>query len=112
MVHEEVVSTDKDAKLVPCRVENFTGVHQEWKLVSNCALDIVSQLFREPAVLFKDKVNFKAAGGGGFRAHQDITAFSPEKYANRHISVLVAVDNVDTLDMGMSAHEGEVPLKF
>jgi ectoine hydroxylase-related dioxygenase (phytanoyl-CoA dioxygenase family) len=31
----------------------------------------VSELFGEPAVLFKDKLNFKLPGGSGYRAHVD-----------------------------------------
>jgi hypothetical protein len=30
----------------------------------------VSDLFGEPASLFKEKINFKLPGGGGFLAHQ------------------------------------------
>ena len=33
-------------------------------------MDVVSDLFDEPAVLFKEKINFKLPGGGGFLAHQ------------------------------------------
>ena len=31
----------------------------------------VGELFGEPAVLFKEKINFKMPGGAGFKAHQD-----------------------------------------
>ena len=34
-------------------------------------LDRVSQLMGEPAILFKEKINFKLSGGSGFAAHQD-----------------------------------------
>ena len=55
--------------------------------------DLVSQAFREPAVLFKDKMNFKGPGGGNFRCHQDATAYATEDLATRHISVMVAIDD-------------------
>ncbi len=31
----------------------------------------VATLFGEPAMLFKDKINFKLPGGDGFKPHQD-----------------------------------------
>jgi hypothetical protein len=76
-----------------CRVENFCKAHQTWGALSNGLLqDLVSQCFREPSVLFKDKLNFKGPGGGAFLTHQDATAYATDKLATRHISVMVAVD--------------------
>lgn len=49
------------------------------------------QLFGEPAVLFKDKINFKLPGGGGFAPHQDVQA-GWARYAALHITALVAID--------------------
>ena len=54
--------------------------------------DLVSQAYREEAVLFKDKMNFKGPGGGNFLCHQDATAYATDEFANRHISVMVAID--------------------
>jgi len=50
-----------------------------------------SALLGEPAVLFKDKVNFKMPGGGGFTPHQDIQP-GWDRYAPYFLSVLIAVD--------------------
>jgi ectoine hydroxylase-related dioxygenase (phytanoyl-CoA dioxygenase family) len=50
-----------------------------------------AQLFGEPAVLFKDKINFKQPGGGGFEAHQDVQA-GWSRYAGLHITALVTID--------------------
>ncbi|HSR63661.1 MAG TPA: phytanoyl-CoA dioxygenase family protein [Gammaproteobacteria bacterium] len=52
---------------------------------------VVSDLFGEPAVLFKDKINFKMPGGDGFKAHQDIQA-GWDTYAKLHITALVSID--------------------
>mgnify|MGYP005811594565 CR=1 FL=1 len=49
------------------------------------------QLFGEPAVLFKDKVNFKQPGGGGFEPHQDVQA-GWSRYASLHVTALVTID--------------------
>ena len=50
-----------------------------------------SALLGEPAVLFKDKINFKMPGGGGFTPHQDIQP-GWDRYAPYFLSVLIAVD--------------------
>lgn len=41
-------------------------------------------------MLFKEKINFKLPGGGGFLAHQDSVAYIG--LAKQHISAMVAVD--------------------
>ena len=51
----------------------------------------VSELFGEPAVLFKDKINFKLPGGDGFAAHQDAQA-GWDVYAPLHITAMIAID--------------------
>lgn len=75
------------------RVENFAPYHQGFRrlMAAPPLLGAVGQLLREPAVLFKDKINFKLPGGGGFDAHQDAQA-GWTAYASLHVTVLVAVD--------------------
>ena len=51
--------------------------------------DVLRCLFGEPAVLFKEKVNYKAPGGGGFAPHQDATAY---RFVDHHISVMAPLD--------------------
>jgi hypothetical protein len=51
----------------------------------------VSRLFGEPAVLFKDKINFKLPGGDGFKPHQDQQA-GWSTYADLFITALVSID--------------------
>jgi ectoine hydroxylase-related dioxygenase (phytanoyl-CoA dioxygenase family) len=65
-------------------------------------LQAASQLLGEPARLFKDKINFKPAGGAGYEAHRDGRFWwtSPDGtrlpgwdvYARDFISVLISVD--------------------
>jgi len=50
-----------------------------------------SALLGDRAVLFKEKINFKMPGGGGFTPHQDIQP-GWDRYAPYFVSVLVAVD--------------------
>jgi len=66
--------------------ENFMALATGDKMQGACG-----QLFGEPAVLFKDKINFKKAGGGGFESHQDVQA-GWGTYADLHITCLITVD--------------------
>jgi ectoine hydroxylase-related dioxygenase (phytanoyl-CoA dioxygenase family) len=51
----------------------------------------VGQLLGEEAALFKEKINFKMAGGDGFKPHQDSQA-GWDSYADFFISTLVSID--------------------
>ncbi|NIR29469.1 MAG: phytanoyl-CoA dioxygenase family protein [Gammaproteobacteria bacterium] len=75
------------------RIENFCPYHPGFEalLADGELLARVSELFAEPAVLFKEKINFKLPGGGGFQAHQDVQA-GWDAYATLHITVLVSID--------------------
>jgi 2-aminoethylphosphonate dioxygenase len=76
-----------------CRVENFIQYHEglERLIAGPRTLAMLSALFGEPAVLFKEKVNFKLAGGAGFAPHQDAPAFT--SFAQTlHITLMISVD--------------------
>lgn len=64
----------------------FRDLAASRELAGACA-----QLFGEPAVLFKDKINFKQPGGGGFEPHQDVQA-GWSRYAGLHITALLTID--------------------
>jgi len=51
--------------------------------------DVLASLFGEPAVLFKEKINYKYPGGGGFAPHQDAPAY---RFVDHHVSCMVPVD--------------------
>ena len=55
------------------QIENACAAHPELQAfaVGDEILTAVSQLFGQPARLFKDKINFKLAGGAGYDAHRD-----------------------------------------
>jgi hypothetical protein len=89
LIHYELASSS-DTKIM-CRAENFLAYHDKLsELCQTLIQDIVSQLFKEAAVLFKEKINFKLVGGAGFAAHQDTPAYIG--LAKDHISALVAID--------------------
>ena len=75
------------------RVEDFCPYHEGFSALFNggVLLRSVSELFGEPAVLFKEKINFKLPGGDGFKAHQDVQA-GWDAYAGLFITTLVSID--------------------
>jgi len=76
------------------RIENFCQYNDGMNLLLNGAklLGIVSELFGELAVLYKEKINYKLPGGAGFAPHQDISAGWWMYGQTLHISCLVAID--------------------
>lgn len=80
-------------KRVLSRIEKFTDYHESLDrfVHADKMLSRASELLGEPAVLFKEKVNFKKPGGGGFAPHQDIQP-GWDDYAKYFISVLVTID--------------------
>ena len=102
--------TTGDSPRILCRVENFTQHHPGLDALIRGAgtLDIVRQLMGEEAILFKEKINFKKAGGAGFAAHQDAPAFAT--FGHRyHITMMVAIDDA-TVDNGCLEFAPPVPV--
>ena len=75
------------------RVENVLPYHEKFRVLATGPKmqGICAQLFTEPAVVFKDKINFKLPGGDGFEAHQDVQA-GWARYASLHITALITID--------------------
>ena len=87
--HEK--SLKDPAKKLISRIEYIHPFHAGFRELGDVLLEPVGQLLGEPAVLFKEKVNFKMPGGDGFKPHQDSQA-GWDKYADFYISVLVCID--------------------
>jgi hypothetical protein len=92
MVYYEDSLVESGKRIVQ-RIEDVTPFHPGFEEMFNRsrASAAVSQLLEEPAVLFKDKINFKLPGSDGFKAHQDVQAGWVD-YARYHISMLVSID--------------------
>ena len=91
MMYFENSQTDPDTRMLN-RVENFAPYHEQMATLFDTDLRAAcSRLFEEEAVLFKEKINFKLPGGGGFEAHQDAQA-GWERYASLYITATVIVD--------------------
>jgi ectoine hydroxylase-related dioxygenase (phytanoyl-CoA dioxygenase family) len=105
---------------VLCRTENFSPFHQRVRdiICSPKVLTAISQLLEDEAAIFKEKVNYKAPGGGGklllsdfaykvhrptlavvgFPPHQDAPAYTQLGVAF-HVTMMIAVDPM-TIDNG------------
>ncbi|HJO74095.1 MAG TPA: phytanoyl-CoA dioxygenase family protein, partial [Rhodospirillales bacterium] len=70
--HEKSLKGDS-ADLIS-RIENIAPFHAGFEELSRVLKAPVAQLLGEEAALFKEKVNFKMAGGDGFKPHQDSQA--------------------------------------
>jgi hypothetical protein len=107
------VSQSRPGERLLNRIENFAPFHPELSalLQGEPLVGAVSALLGEPAVLFKDKINFKLPGGGGFEAHQDAQA-GWNSYASLFVTVAVAIDRATRengcLELGHWKHRLEL----
>ncbi len=93
MVYGEQSLADPSRRLIQ-RIEDFCRFHDGFDrvLAQGELIAATGQLFGGPAVMFKDKINFKMAGGDGFKPHQDQQA-GWSRYASLFITALVALDD-------------------
>lgn len=84
--------TNDDRRILN-RIENFVPFHDGLRglVASDRMLGMTEKLIGESAVLFKDKVNFKLPGGGGFEPHQDVQA-GWDCYAKLFVTAMVSID--------------------
>ncbi len=86
-------SVTDPARRVLSRVEYFADFHERLGALMRGRelIERISELFGEPAVLFKEKVNFKMSGGQGFEPHQDMQA-GWRDYGDLQITAMISVD--------------------
>lgn len=86
--HDEQISTG----VRRTRTENFSPFHDGLRAVLTAGVvpAMAGQLLGEPAVLYKEKINYKHPGGAGFAAHQDALAYP---HISVSVSCLLAVDD-------------------
>ncbi len=89
-----------DAGPALCRSENFVPVHADLRslLCTGAFVEVAGALLGEPAVLYKEKVNYKLPGGAGYSPHQDAPAYP---MIDVHVSAMVAVDDADGSNGGL-----------
>jgi ectoine hydroxylase-related dioxygenase (phytanoyl-CoA dioxygenase family) len=102
-------------KRVLCRTENYADCHSGFSslLRSKKLLHVLGQLAGEEMILFKEKINYKLAGSGGFSQHIDAVAYTHVKDI-KHLTILVAVDSTDMSNGGLEvvdgSHEMDIPI--
>jgi Protein involved in biosynthesis of mitomycin antibiotics/polyketide fumonisin len=87
--------TDAGPRL--CRTENFVPFHAGLRvlLTEGAMVATAGALLGEPAVLYKEKINYKSSGGAGYAPHQDAPAY---RFVESHVSCMVAVDDADAVN--------------
>ena len=92
MVYYEDSLIEPDRRIVQ-RIENFCPFHSDFdRLLRQSELIAwAGALLGGEAVLFKDKINFKLSGGGGFAPHQDQQA-GWSVYAPLFLTAMVSID--------------------
>ena len=80
-----------DAGAVLARSEDFIEHHNVLRafICDGLVSRVLGELFGEPVLLFKEKINYKHPGGGGFAPHQDAPAY---RFIDHHISCMVPLD--------------------
>jgi ectoine hydroxylase-related dioxygenase (phytanoyl-CoA dioxygenase family) len=68
-------------------------------------LDILAQLSGQEMILFKEKINYKLAGSGGFSPHIDAVAYTHVKNI-KHLTILLAVDATNMSNGGLEVVDG------
>ena len=86
-------SVSEPDRRVLSRIEYFDAFHAGLSRFMHGPemLGRAGELFGEPAVLYKEKVNFKMPGGQGFEPHQDAQA-GWQDYGSLHLTVMVSID--------------------
>ena len=102
--------TDEGPKL--CRTENFVPFHDGLRglLTDGPMIEVASALLGEPAVLYKEKINYKLPGGAGYSPHQDAPAY---RFVDVHVSCMVAIDDASAdngcLEVASASHAAVLP---
>ncbi|WP_349358155.1 phytanoyl-CoA dioxygenase family protein [Stappia sp.] len=89
-VYGETIA-DPDPRRIVARMENLAAHSPVFDALNAALLDYAEVALGEPAVLFKEKLNFKRPGGAGFTPHQDQQA-GWWTYASRFVSIMVSID--------------------
>lgn len=112
MPYEEQLS---DGSRVLCRTENFADFHQGFNDLfrGKRLVGVLDQINKEPMVLFKEKINYKHPGAGGFDAHTDAPAYQHAGVL-KHLTINMAVDEATPengcLEVVRGSHKEQVPI--
>jgi len=90
--YDEVLAAGGSAR---CRSENILGFNPGIRelLTRGPLTEIAGELLGEPAVLYKEKINYKNPGGAGFAPHQDAPAYP---FVTSTVTCMIALDDSTT----------------
>lgn len=76
----------------PARTEYIIDFHDGLRrlLTTGKVPETAGSLLGQPVVLYKEKINYKYPGGGGYAAHQDAPAY---EFVKLHITCSIAIDD-------------------
>lgn len=81
------------------RTEGFLYENAEVRvLLQERVAQIVGLCMGEPAMVFKEKINYKHPGGAGYAPHQDAPAYP---LGTRHITCMIAIDEATPANGGL-----------
>ena len=85
--------TSNENERILCRIEKYVDYHPEFQKLANSkkVLSILEDLMGGSCILFKDKINFKRPGAGGFRPHQDVQA-RWDDFVKYTMSIMISTD--------------------
>ena len=94
------------------RCENFVHLHEGFRSLvdeNGIITRICNEIFGEKSVLYKEKLNYKPAGGAGFMPHLDhpSLAFYSPKNMNSFMTVMVAIDDMTEQNGCLRVCKGE-----
>jgi ectoine hydroxylase-related dioxygenase (phytanoyl-CoA dioxygenase family) len=100
---------NKHSQRILQRLENFLDYNKPLDnlLNGNRFLNLVGELFGEEAILYKEKINYKLAGGNGFVPHQDASAGWKMYGQTLHISALISIDETTKENGALELVRGE-----
>ena len=92
---------DGNNNKVLCRTEYIVNNHKGMnKLITTGFIpEIVAKVYDKPIILFKEKINYKYPNTGGYKPHQDITAY-PD--SNNHITCMINLCDTNDRNGGIS----------
>lgn len=105
---ENGVETKTSTKILH-RIENFFQYTPELNDLVNGSvmMEIIADLFGQPGILYKEKINYKLPGGEGFKPHQDVAAGWWMYGQTIHISALISVDEATAANGCLEVVRGE-----
>ncbi|PHH70521.1 hypothetical protein CDD82_7055 [Ophiocordyceps australis] len=112
MPYEEI---NASGQRVLCRTENFVDAHSGFNslLRGDRLVQLVGSVSGEAMRLFKEKINYKLSGSGGFAPHIDANAYTHIAKV-KHLTVLLSVDQSSQangcLEVVAASHDMDIPL--